>query len=439
MLIQGSFLFSLASAVCLFVAFCFAWQKFCKLPAPWLKQLDSLGRPRKGLLSGTAIVCGGSTAGIVAARICADHFERVIIIDPEIEDPEKPKTRIMQYNAGHVFLCLFVEGARRLWPNFDSEMNAAGGRQIIFQVLLKLLMQHPTSWKVTRLAGTVKGVRASRDGSSIDSVTVRRLDGSHLSLGDVALVVDCTGTTQAGLKWLKPAGFDIPPKLAVKLPIPATQLKTMFVYGYVPHDEALSSSFALIDTDNNMFQLVLTDCSGRSLPRTAADVVPFITAFQGCTIPIPSWVIEAIGLLCEHGNPSFDSIKIPESNPWTRIFEGSVEWNGAKFSSPHCGLEFWHPKDFSVRYFKNSAASMNALWNGTRLHDYGAPSCIPMEGETKDTGRFMRWFERKLISAAAQDEEVASALWHVRQMFAADRLLLAPTILWKVIRARSLF
>ncbi|KAF8151947.1 hypothetical protein K438DRAFT_379953 [Mycena galopus ATCC 62051] len=192
-------------------------------------------------------------------------------------------------------------------------------------------MQHPTSWKVTRLAGTVKDVRASRDGSTIDSVTVRRLDGSHLSLGDVALVVDCTGTTQAGLKWLKPAGFNIPPsirsryhgniyyttlcwfvppELAVKLLIPAAQLKTMIVYGYNPHDEALSSSFALISTDNNMFQLVLTDCSDRSLPRTAADVVPFITAFQGCTIPIPSWVIEVIKLLCEHGNPSFDSIKI---------------------------------------------------------------------------------------------------------------------------------
>jgi hypothetical protein len=42
-----------------------------------------------------------SISGIVAARICGDHFERVIIVDPEIEDSEKPKTRILQYNAGH--------------------------------------------------------------------------------------------------------------------------------------------------------------------------------------------------------------------------------------------------------------------------------------------------------------------------------------------------
>ncbi|KAF7367483.1 hypothetical protein MSAN_00811200 [Mycena sanguinolenta] len=158
-------------------------------------------------------------AGIITARICADHFERVIIIDPEIEDPEKPKTRILQYNASHVFLSLFVEGARRLWSNFDAEMIAVGGRfniadtQIHYsgipllnpyhdylpgqfprtlnmrrslaqKVLHRLLM----SSNVTRLAGTVRGVRATEDRTSIETVTVRQLDGSHLSLDNVALV-----------------------------------------------------------------------------------------------------------------------------------------------------------------------------------------------------------------------------------------------------------
>jgi hypothetical protein len=88
-----------------------------------------------------------SVAGPVTARILADHFERVILIDPEINDNEKPKTRIMQYNAGHceiarsldpqiherfssVFLSFFLNGARRLWPNFDEEFLAAGGRYV---------------------------------------------------------------------------------------------------------------------------------------------------------------------------------------------------------------------------------------------------------------------------------------------------------------------
>lgn len=36
------------------------------------------------------------------------------------------------------------------------------------------------------------------------------------------------------------------------------------------------------------------------------------------------------------------------------------------------------------------------------LLDYGTAGCEPLDGETKDTGRFARWFELKLISAAVE-------------------------------------
>ncbi|KAJ6617878.1 hypothetical protein B0H10DRAFT_2032034 [Mycena sp. CBHHK59/15] len=82
----------LALAACLLLAACLAWQKLCKSPPTWIKELHSLGQTRKHKFPGTAIICGGSIAGIVTARICADHFQRVIIIDPEMQDSERPKT-----------------------------------------------------------------------------------------------------------------------------------------------------------------------------------------------------------------------------------------------------------------------------------------------------------------------------------------------------------
>lgn len=36
----------------------------------------------------------------MTARVLTDHFERVVVVDPEIHDDDKPKTQIMQYNAG---------------------------------------------------------------------------------------------------------------------------------------------------------------------------------------------------------------------------------------------------------------------------------------------------------------------------------------------------
>jgi Cu/Ag efflux pump CusA len=50
-------------------------------------------------------------------------------------------------------------------------------------------MQHPTAANITVLAGTVRGLEASDDMSSIKSVVVRKPDGTNMHLNDVALVV----------------------------------------------------------------------------------------------------------------------------------------------------------------------------------------------------------------------------------------------------------
>ncbi|KAJ7451071.1 hypothetical protein FB451DRAFT_1284592 [Mycena latifolia] len=513
----------LASAACIFLTSGIVWQKLCKSRPGWIKELDALGRPRKQKLHGTAVVCGGSIAGNITARILADHFERVILVDPEIQDTEKPKTRIMQYNAAHVFLSLFVEGARRLWPNFDAEFQTASGRlvpadmQIHYsgvlllapyedyplgclpdtlavrrstaqKVLSRLLMQHSTARNITVLPGAVRGVQASADMTSIQSATVRKVDGTEAVLNDVALIADCTGTTQAGLKWLRNAGFPLPenircsydanlryttlcfmvaPEVEAMLPIPEHAKNKVLVYGTVQDSDYGAYGAALMKTDANTMQLILQSC-GDELPRAAADIVPFISGFRVHT-PIPSWFLDTLEILCERGNPSFDNIKIPaqsyiryhsvpagalpanfvaigdsnlQLNPihgqgFTKIVLNGVVLNSLLTTmNPSVGVL---PRDFSSRYFKNNAAYTQGLWDGTRLHDYGSASCEPMEGETKDRGRFVRWFEMKLVSAATQDAEVASALWHVRHLLKADRVLLAPTVLWKVLWTRSRF
>ncbi|KAJ7083481.1 hypothetical protein C8R44DRAFT_753495 [Mycena epipterygia] len=312
----------LASAACLLLATCAAWQKFCKSSPPWIAHLHLLGQPRKHKLKGTAIICGGSIAGIVTARICANHFERVIVVDPEIQYSEKPKTRIMQYNSAHIYLSLFIDGARRFWPNFDNKIKAAGDR---------LMMDHPTSSNISLMPGTVCGVHPPDDGASIQSVVVRQPDGKLKTLHDVEMVADCTGMTQAGFKWLRAAGFSlpddlccsysgnlryvalcftVPPELAAKLPIPERLRKTMLVYSYSPHLDALSSFLALMITDNDTMQLIIGDTANADLPRSAPEVVPFICGFQGLKAPVPAWVIQTMTILCRSGNPSFDSIRL---------------------------------------------------------------------------------------------------------------------------------
>ncbi|KAJ7085315.1 hypothetical protein C8R44DRAFT_752913 [Mycena epipterygia] len=499
------------------------WQQLCKSHAGWMKELDVLGQPRKQKFPGSAIVCGGSIAATVTARILADHFERVVLVDPEIEDAEKPKTRIMQYNAVHAFLSLFVHGARRLWPDFDTEFKAAGGhlvpadlqvhysgvllpspfqdyplgrlpdtlvmrRSSAQKVLHRLLVQHPTAANITLLAGTVRGVEPSADKTAIQSVVVRKLDGTQVSLNDVAIVADCTGSTQAGFKWLQNAGFslpqnlrcsysgnlryatlcfDVPPELEGILPIPS-DMPGMVLHTDIQHFVYGDSVVALVKTDNNTMQLLLGDGGNTDLPRIASDVGPFLSAYRG-HFGIPAWVQETISILCEQGNPQFDNIKIPtlshvqyhsapagalpsnfvaigdanlKLNPiygqgFAKILLNGLALNALLHTTNPGGQKL--PRDFSARYFKRNAANTQGLWDSTRMHDYATAGCEPMEGETRDTGRLVRWFELKLLSAASQDDEVASALFHVRHLLAADRMLLAPTLLWKIFWTRSRF
>ncbi|KAK0474283.1 hypothetical protein IW261DRAFT_1341776, partial [Armillaria novae-zelandiae] len=46
--------------------------------------IDSLGTRLPGdKFKGTAVICGGSIGGLIAARVCHDHFDDILIVEPE--------------------------------------------------------------------------------------------------------------------------------------------------------------------------------------------------------------------------------------------------------------------------------------------------------------------------------------------------------------------
>lgn len=57
------------------------------------------------------------------------------------------------------------------------------------KALYALLMQHPTAANITVWPGTVRGVRASNNQSSIQSVIVHKLDGTQVVVDNIGLVV----------------------------------------------------------------------------------------------------------------------------------------------------------------------------------------------------------------------------------------------------------
>ena len=50
-----------------------------------MEELKTLAEPRPegAKLKGTVVIAGGSVAGLATARMCTDHFENVIVVEPE--------------------------------------------------------------------------------------------------------------------------------------------------------------------------------------------------------------------------------------------------------------------------------------------------------------------------------------------------------------------
>ena len=81
--------------------------------------------------SGHAVVLGGSIAGLLAARVLSDHFERVTLIERDAY-PETPQARKGTPQASHVH-GLLMRGRQileDLFPGLQDEMIAAGAPEV---------------------------------------------------------------------------------------------------------------------------------------------------------------------------------------------------------------------------------------------------------------------------------------------------------------------
>ncbi|KAK0466737.1 uncharacterized protein EV420DRAFT_1505043 [Desarmillaria tabescens] len=216
--------------------------------------LQHLGSSRNGdqKIHGTAVICGGSLAGLFAARVCHDHFDEVVIVEPEAwaDDPDsrrqdawrqaKHRSRIMQYKSlqGPIQPFAFM-ALDNLFPNLAKECEASditvrtsdyrsstwgrwpkkpyhqyngtlpdtiiAGRPGL-ETLIRRLVLGTLYKNIQQLVGTVTGVSCdTSDSARLDRVIIRTSVGSREI--KAALVVDCTGPASAGLKWLKRQGY----------------------------------------------------------------------------------------------------------------------------------------------------------------------------------------------------------------------------------------
>ena len=191
-----------------------------------------------------AVVVGGSMAGLLAARVLAEHFGRVTVVDRD-RFPEEPDHRkgVPQSRHAHGILPRGQQIIGRLFPGIDADLRAdgappAGGKHLAVvspagrlplgslrggegqgsfasRFLLEFHVRRRLSGYegIEFLAGRdVTGLAATGDNGRVVGVNVRRKDGREAKFLGTDLVVDASGRHSRSPRWLEELGYGAPPE-----------------------------------------------------------------------------------------------------------------------------------------------------------------------------------------------------------------------------------
>ncbi|NUM48369.1 MAG: FAD-dependent monooxygenase [Anaerolineales bacterium] len=203
----------------------------------------------KHTLHNHAIVIGGSMAGLLAARVLSDHFNRVTILERDTVSPE-PESRKGQPQTQHLhgLLATGLQVMTRYFPDlpkalldggammgdFAGVMNwySYGGYRKQFEMgvnattMSRPLLESLVRARVVALPNVtlmdntaVKQLLTTPDRNQVTGVEVEARGNGQTTQLLANLVVDVSGRGSRSPQWLEALGFEAPPTSEVKVDV----------------------------------------------------------------------------------------------------------------------------------------------------------------------------------------------------------------------------
>ncbi|HTR62341.1 MAG TPA: FAD-dependent oxidoreductase [Candidatus Binataceae bacterium] len=184
-----------------------------------------------------AVVMGGGIGGMCAARVLADHFDKVTLIErDELPIDAVHRKGVPQSRHPHVMLDRGRRELNSLFPGLDEKLRAQGSldldggldlavmqpdgwgkrrrtghqmlgasRLLIEKTIRERIKQNP---RITILEGTeATGLVTTSDRGRICGVDTRRIADGHTERIEADLIVDCSGRSSRVPQWLEKLGY----------------------------------------------------------------------------------------------------------------------------------------------------------------------------------------------------------------------------------------
>lgn len=205
----------------------------------------SLGNTGNTSNTGHAVVVGGSMAGLLAARVLANHFDQVTLVERDaLTDSPTVRKGVPQGRMLHALMPRGLGIVERVFPGYGHELTVAGAVPVHIPsdaLILTLAGWLPRQaagasllsasrplfeWAVRRRLRELPGVMildrhdvtsllTSSDGRQVTGVTLRSLDASGTEQLAADLVVDASGRGSRTPTWLSDSGYGTPAQMQV--------------------------------------------------------------------------------------------------------------------------------------------------------------------------------------------------------------------------------
>ncbi|RSD16833.1 FAD-dependent oxidoreductase [Amycolatopsis eburnea] len=199
-----------------------------------------------------AVVLGGSIAGLFTARVLAEVYGEVVVVDRDRFTGPGVRQSVPQGRHAHGLLARGQQAAEELFPGLTGELREAGvavgdvsarmrwyvdGHRLrpgptglLIIGAARPVLEHHVRARVAALPNVrfltghdIAGLAATADGSRVTGVHVQeRTGGSTPRRLDAALVVDATGRGSRAPKWLSALGYPDVPVERVKVDLAYT-------------------------------------------------------------------------------------------------------------------------------------------------------------------------------------------------------------------------
>lgn len=420
-------------------------------------------------------------AGLLAARVLADRFDAVTVIerDPLLDDSD-PRKGVPQGRHVHGLLAKGASVVEELFPGISQSLQADGAQELDLSadwrwfhfsaykarfpsgvtalVQSRPLLELHVRRRVAALPNV--GFKSAHDVVDLSSASSHRITGVNVRCRESAavspiladLVVDATGRGSRAPTWLQACGLEPPDEETFRIDVTYTSrifrrrpddmpdAKMLFVN---PHPPAGRRMGAIVPIEDERWMVSLCGWLGEHAPANEAGFLDFA---RGLAMPDVFNVLqrlEPMGSFATHKFPSnqrrhFERMKrFPEGfiavgdavcsfNPvygqgMTVASLGALALRDA-LASGVAGL----PR----RFFKRLARIIDVPWSFTASEDLRYPE---VSGDRPRGTRFLHWYCERLYAATSTDPEVCRTFLKVMNMVRPPTDLFRPSVAYRVL------